>query len=98
MLEGAFKGCIGLNSDIVIPATVTNLPKECFYNDLQINSITLLASSVVTYNQNAIPEAASVTFPIYVPDALVNDYKTASGWNNAYIKARIKGISEKPNS
>ena len=96
MLEGAFKGCTGLNSDIVIPATVTSLPKECFYNCLQINSLTLMASSVVSYGVSAIPQAAANVFPIYVPDALVNDYKSASGWNNQYIVNRIKPLSQKP--
>jgi hypothetical protein len=31
---------------------------------------------------------------LYVPDAIVNDYKTAAGWSN--IANRIKGISELP--
>ncbi len=96
MLEGAFKGCTGLNSDIVIPATVTGLPKECFYNCLQINSLTLMASSVVSYGVSAIPQAAANVFPIYVPDALVDSYKSASGWNNQYIVNRIKPLSQKP--
>lgn len=32
--------------------------------------------------------------PIYVPDASVNDYKTARGWNE--YASRIKPLSEKP--
>ena len=31
---------------------------------------------------------------LYVPDSVVNDYKTATGWSN--IASQIKGLSELP--
>jgi len=33
---------------------------------------------------------------LYVPDAIVNDYKNAAGWSN--IANQIKGISELPST
>jgi hypothetical protein len=45
----------------------------------------------VAYNTfDNFPDAAA----IYVPDSVVNTYKTASGWET--VTDRIKPVSEKP--
>ena len=91
LLEGAFKGCVGLNTDITIPPTIINLSKEVFYNCQNIKSLYLSANQIVSIGQSSLYMGS---YPIYVPDALVNDYKSASGWTS--FSSRIKSINEKP--
>ena len=93
LLEGAFKGCTGLNTDITIPSTITSLSRQVFYNCQNIKSLYLSANQIVSIGQESLYMG---TYPIYVPDNLVDSYKNASGWTS--FSTRIKPISEKPNS
>lgn len=87
-----FKGCNQLKY-ATLPATITSVGKETFRSCLSLSHIKILAETPPSLDAMAFFETNS-TFLIYVPDASVEAYKTATNWS-AYAD-RIKGISEMP--
>ncbi len=90
--DSAFNSWTSNNQPLVIPNSVTSIGDSAFYNWLlvpyiEIQSLTppSLASSGAFNNQN--------NAPIYVPDASVTAYKTATNW--ASLASRIFPISDK---
>ena len=87
--------------DITIPSGVTYIGKAAFgsigtnspYVPLIFTCLATTPPTLETYDSSYLPFYRS-TVEIYVPDAVVNDYKTANGWSTYADK--IKPISEKP--
>lgn len=77
--------------------SLTNINAGLFTNDSNIEKIVLSNTSMVTLqNTNAFSgtSIANGTGYVYVPDELVNTYKSANNWST--YAAQIKGISELP--
>ena len=77
---------------VTIPSTVTSIAEQAFGGTT--------ALPYLVFPQATPPSIASTTFTgtsyyIYVPDASLQAYKTATNWSA--IATRIKPISEKPN-
>lgn len=87
-------GCSGLTS-ITIPSTVSDIGSGAFLNCKGLEYIEFKSQFAPTIKSDG-----GATFrntnncPIYVPDASVEEYKTATNWS--YVADRIKPISEKP--
>lgn len=92
--DSFLNGCSGLTS-ITIPSTVSGIGSSAFLNCKGLEYIEFKSQFAPTLNSDG-----GATFrntnncPIYVPDASVEDYKTATNWS--YVADRIKPISEKP--
>ena len=76
---------------IVIPENVTSMKFDSIRNNTKLEYIKLFPSSVISmggnnglYNTN--------NCPVYVPDELVQSYKTAQYWSQ--YASRFKGLSE----
>ena len=87
---GAFDGCKALKN-ITIPSLVTSIASYAFvfcsglvYMIFEPTTPPTLANNNSFANTN--------NCPIYVPDASVNDYKTAANWSN--LASRIFPISD----
>lgn len=89
--NSAFTRCNSLIS-IDIPSTVTNIGNRAFYDCTSLTAVTVNAAIPPTLGSYAFNNTNNC--PIYVPDASVEDYKTATNWS--YVDYRIKPISEKP--
>lgn len=90
IVEKAFMGSGNLLS-IVIPENVTSMKFDSIRNNTKLEYIKLFPSSVISmggnnglYNTN--------NCPVYVPDELVQSYKTAQYWSQ--YASRFKGLSE----
>lgn len=81
-----FHDCSNLTT-ISIPLT-TSIDDYAFEGCSNLTTIVLGANQVCTLGSGAIPSEATV----YVPDDLVNSYKSATNWSD--IASQIKGISE----
>ena len=92
--DSFLNGCSGLTS-ITIPSTVSDIGSSAFLNCKGLEYIEFKSQFAP-----ALKSDGGATFrntnscPIYVPDASVEDYKTATNWS--YVADRIKPISEKP--
>lgn len=78
----AFHGCTNLQS-LTIPSSVTSLGARFYYGQTLIMQGTTPPS---------LYDIQSTTANIYVPDAAVDTYKSATGWSN--YASKIKGISQ----
>ena len=87
--EGVFYGCANLTI-AEIPSSVINIPAATFYNCSALTKIICRANIPPTLGNYAF--SATNTCPIYVPDASLEAYKTATNWNQ--YSARIKPLSE----
>lgn len=94
--EGMFYGCANLELAI-IPATVTSITACAFYSYTSLTTFVckaLVPPALGDTNALLATPVASGTGSIYVPDASVEAYKTATNWST--YASRIKGISELP--
>ena len=88
-----FKDCLSL-TNVNLPKA-TSIGSQAFYNCMSLAALVLSnAEKVCTLGSNAFLGSliASKTGYIYVPDALVSSYKTATNWK-AYA-SQIKPLSE----
>lgn len=75
---------------LTLPATLTSIQFNAF-SQCSLEELILLGSTPPTIQYN---QAFPGTWPIYVPDAAVEDYKAETSWANN--TSRIKPISERP--
>lgn len=75
---------------IVIPATVTSIGEYIFWWCTKLKWVKCLATTPPTLDQEAFTDTNN-TFKIYVPDASVSTYQSASNWSN--YSSRIKALS-----
>ena len=97
-----FKNCTLLHTlDIAnIDDYIEFAHNQLFFNCPNIKNLVLRQNSVVECKitvstlsiTNIVPSTTTSTFKIYVPDELVNDYKTATNWAN--IQSYIRPLSE----
>jgi len=88
--EDAFAGCNGLTT-VFMPDSITELGPTAFANCMNLTSVTIEATTPPEVSVDALPfKYISNPFPIYVPAASVNDYKTAEGWEE--YASRIEAI------
>lgn len=89
----AFADCLVL-TDVELPAC-TRIDSSCFYNSKKLVKVILRSGTVCTLgstNAFTSTQIASGTGYIYVPDALVDDYKAATNWST--YADQIKPLSE----
>lgn len=91
--RSALRNCSSLTS-ITIPSGVISIGDYAFYQCSSLTSITVLATTPPTIG-GYFTFTATNECPIYVPDASVDAYKSASIWSN-YYAYKIKPLSEKP--
>lgn len=89
---GAMVECRGLTS-VTIPSSVTSFAASVFYDCNHLTEMIFEGTTPPSIGSNALGQT-SFTFPIYVPDASVSAYQSATNFT-AYA-SRIKGISERP--
>lgn len=80
-----------------LPSTVTEIGVRAFYNDTALKTIIIdaeLPPTIIVQSSNTPFTGCIRLEAIYVPDASVEAYKTATNWVN--YADRIKPISEKP--
>lgn len=90
--QGCFVDCSEL-TEVTLPSTLTSIARDSFLRCTSLSHVKMLAETPPSLDATAFFETNS-TFHIYVPDASVEAYKTATNWS-AYAD-RIKGISEMP--
>lgn len=76
---------------IVIPATVTSIGELAFWWCARMEWVQCLATTPPTLDSSAFSDTNN-TFKIYVPDASVSTYQSASNWSN--FSSRIKPLSQ----
>ena len=90
--DGTFNSCYCLSS-VVIPNSVTNIGSYAFDSCYNLKSYTFLAEIPPSISTNVFSGITSIS-KIYVPDASVESYKSATNWT-AYAN-RIYPLSQKP--
>lgn len=92
-----FQGCYALEK-MDLPASVTSIGDMALANTKKLTSLIIRNTSAVVTNGGVNTFVGSAiadgTGYIYVPDALVEDYKAATNWST--YAAQIKGLSELP--
>ena len=86
--QQAFDNCRSLTS-VTMPNSVTSIGYSAFFNCYNLTSVIVLAETPPTLGNYVF----SSDYPIYVPAASVDAYKTADGWSS--YASRIQPI---PNS
>ena len=86
-----FSYCTSLVNAPSIPNSVTNLDRT-FYNCRKLKEVTFLHTTPPEYFDTL--ESCPKLETIYVPDASVDAYKTATGWSQ--FASKIKPLSSKP--
>lgn len=71
---------------------VTSIGNQCFRYLENCQYVIMRPTTPPTLGTNNFVNSSAATYPIYVPDASVNDYKAESGWSS--FASRIKPISE----
>ena len=80
--------------DATIPSSVTTIGAQCFRYCSNLKEVIMESSTPPALGSNTAFNNTHASLVIYVPDASVNDYKTANNWSDYATK--IKGISERP--
>ena len=78
-------------TSVEIPANISKINNMAFYGCKGLQWVKLLPTTPPTWGNNCLG-AATLTFPIYVPDESLEAYKTATGWSN--YADRYKPLSE----
>lgn len=81
-----FLNCYSLKTIVILNPNVVYT-----YNSVMQNNYHFTGTYDATYNPDSLQDGY-----IYVPDLLVNDYKTATGWSD--FATQIKGLSELPSN
>lgn len=80
-ITGTYCFCDNANLvKVILPASTTSIPENSFQACKQLESIIVLANTPPTLAATALNNTNSI-FRIYVPDASVNVYKSATVWN-----------------
>jgi hypothetical protein len=84
-------------STVILPASLERLEGYVLYADENLTTLVIKATTPPQYS-NSIFEmnGGNAAFTIYVPDASVDAYKTASGWSD--WETKIKPLSELPSN
>ena len=90
--SSTFQSCTKLTS-IDLPAA-TSIGEYAFYSCSKLTSVMLRNTSQVVSLSSTSAFSNANSAIIYVPDALVDDYKAATNWST--YADRIKGLSELP--
>lgn len=88
--RGPFQDCASLET-VMLPSTLTSMGKATFLRCTALQWVVCPCITPPTIENNSFQ---NTTCTIYVPDASVDAYKSATNWNS--LSARIKPISEKP--
>ena len=75
----------------MLPSTLTSMGKATFLRCTALRWVVCPCTTPPTIESNSF---LNTTCTIYVPDASVNTYKTATNWVS--LASRIKPISEMP--
>ena len=78
-------------TSVEIPANISRINNLAFNGCTGLQWVKLLPTTPPTWGNNCLG-AASLTFPIYVPDESLEAYKTATGWST--YADRYKPLSE----
>ena len=89
--RGAFASCSNIE-DITVGTGVTSIGSAAFRDCTSLDDFTILATVPPTIGTDVFSNTNNC--PIYVPDASVLAYQTATNWDT--YSARITGISNKP--
>lgn len=93
----AFVGCTALQS-VTLPSGLTSMEGNVFVGCTGLQEVIFAGSAFASgqplYQVCPFDTGSTSTYPIYVPDASVNQYKYKFE-NYYYIQQRIKGISER---
>jgi hypothetical protein len=91
--EGAFQWATSLSFPIIIPKGIVSIPNYCFYYDAKIPYFDFRAHEVIPtlVNANAF-QNISASCKIVVPDALYDQWKSATNWST--YASRIVKASE----
>ena len=84
--SNVFRDCISLTSLIEVPETVTIIGMATFNGCTSLAGVKIKGNVPPTLEYSVFGNS---TFPIYVPEAAVNAYKSASGWTS--LASRITG-------
>lgn len=90
--NGVFRGCSNLEL-VVLPSTLVSIGVGTFYHCVNLKTLICNTETPPTLNSSALIDT-NAELAIYVPDASVEAYKTATNWSS--FASRIKGISELP--
>ena len=86
----AFGYCLELSS-LDLPS-LTKLSSMAFYGCINLTAVTIGGASVATLGGALFSTEINSKFTIYVPDSLVESYKTSTNW--AVYSSIIKGMAE----
>lgn len=93
LVAGMFFQATNIRS-VTFPSSITNIYGDTFNSVTGIQELIFEGTTPPTLMNNATAlGVTSLTFPIYVPDSAVNDYKAEASWAN--YASRVKGISER---
>ena len=90
--QGAFTQCYAL-TEVEIPSSVTSIAAQAFMSCTGLVEVICERSTPPTLVANSFQGCTALT-SIYVPDASVSAYKSASGWST--YASIIKPISQRP--
>lgn len=77
----AFNGCTALDN-VVIPATLTTIANQTFYNCTGLKSVTCLSTTPPTLGGTGVfYNVPTSTLKIYVPASALDTYKSATNWS-----------------
>ena len=88
----AFYESYGLTT-LTIPSSIATIGGSTFVNCSNLTELIFEGTTPPTLSGSSALGQTNYTFPIYVPDGVVNDYKAATNWVS--YASRIKGISER---